>query len=87
VLCAQHIRSAAITRMLEATADLPGTQHMAGHKLGSTTAVYMRPSSRAARSVVARLEPGGVLGDDPAPVPPKPPLLRVINGSSARTRT
>jgi integrase len=75
VLCAQHMRSAAITRMLEESGDLPGTQHMAGHLLGSTTAVYIRPSARAARSVVARLDSAraGVPGGGSATLPPNPP--------------
>jgi len=52
VLCAQHLRSAGITRLLELSANLPGVQLLAGHKHGSTTSRYIRPSTRAARAVV-----------------------------------
>lgn len=43
-----HLRSARITHLLEKTGNLPGTQHMAGHLLASTTALYTKPSLRAA---------------------------------------
>lgn len=44
-----HLRSARITHLLEQPqANLPGVQHLAGHRLTSTTAGYVRPSFRAA---------------------------------------
>jgi hypothetical protein len=42
--------------MLELSANMAGTQRMAGHKHASTTSKYVRPSLRAAREVVAALE-------------------------------
>lgn len=47
-----HLRSAMITHRLEAGASLPGVQYLAGHKLTSTTARYVRPSLRAALDVI-----------------------------------
>lgn len=54
---APHLRSARITHALEQTGNLPGTQWLAGHKLVSSTAVYAKPSMRAAFDVIAALEP------------------------------
>jgi site-specific recombinase XerC len=45
---APHLRSARITHLLEQTGNVPGTQYLAGHKLMSTTAIYAKPSMRAA---------------------------------------
>lgn len=45
---APHLRSARITHLLEGTGNIPGTQYLAGHKLMSTTAIYAKPSMRAA---------------------------------------
>ena len=53
IFTGQHIRSAAVTRYLELSNNLPGVQHMAGHKHASTTARYVRASFRAASAVVA----------------------------------
>lgn len=50
----QHLRSARITHWLEQTSDLPGVQYLAGHKHASTTGKYVRPSLRAAQSVLRR---------------------------------
>lgn len=47
-----HLRSARVTHLLERGANLPGVQHLAGHKLISTTARYVRPSERAAREAL-----------------------------------
>lgn len=47
-----HFRSAMITHRLEQTGNLPGVQYLAGHRLTSTTARYVRPSLRAALDVV-----------------------------------
>lgn len=52
VFTGQHFRSASITHYLERTANLPGVQHLAGHRHASTTARYVRPSYRAALEVV-----------------------------------
>jgi integrase len=53
--CGAHLRSATITHLLERPhASLPGVQHMAGHKLTSTTSRYVRPSLRAARETIDR---------------------------------
>jgi site-specific recombinase XerC len=51
-----HLRSARITHWLEDTGNLPGTQYLAGHKLTSTTARYVKPSLRAAMDVVSAVE-------------------------------
>lgn len=53
VFTGQHFRSAAITHYLERTANLPGVQHLAGHRHASTTARYVRASYRAALDVVS----------------------------------
>lgn len=45
---ASHLRSARITHLLERQANLPGVQHLAGHRLTSTTARYVKPSFNAA---------------------------------------
>lgn len=50
--CAAHLRSARITHALERTGNLPGVQYLAGHKRANTTAVYVRPSLRAALDVI-----------------------------------
>jgi len=47
-----HFRSARITHWLENTGNLPGTQHMAGHLLVTTTARYSKSSKRAAESML-----------------------------------
>jgi site-specific recombinase XerC len=64
-LIPQHLRSAGITRMLEASGNLPGTQRLAGHKLAATTSGYSRASFRAAQDVVQALS-----GEGPAKRPP-----------------
>lgn len=52
-----HLRSAALTHWLELpTANLPAVQHMAGHKHTSTTAIYVRATSRAARSMLREVD-------------------------------
>jgi integrase len=51
-----HLRSARITHWLEETGNLPGTQYLAGHKLTTTTARYVKPSLRAALDVVSTIE-------------------------------
>jgi integrase len=48
-----HLRSARVTHWLEETGNLPGTQYLAGHKLATTTAAYVRPSLRAALDVIS----------------------------------
>jgi integrase len=55
IFTGQHIRSAAITRALERTANLPGVMHLAGHTQAGTTSGYARPSFRAALAVVRGL--------------------------------
>jgi site-specific recombinase XerD len=52
VFAMQHFRSAAITHLLERTANLAGVQYLAGHKHASTTSRYVRPSFRAALEVL-----------------------------------
>jgi site-specific recombinase XerC len=47
-----HLRSARITHLLEKTGNLPGVQYLAGHRLASTTALYTKPSLRAAMAVL-----------------------------------
>jgi integrase len=47
-----HLRSARITHLAESTQNLPGVQYLVGHKLISTTARYVKPSLRAALSVL-----------------------------------
>lgn len=47
-----HLRSARITHALERTGNLPGVQFLAGHKRSSTTAIYVKPSERAAKAVL-----------------------------------
>jgi integrase len=60
-----HLRSARITHLLERPkANLPGVQHLAGHKLMSTTARYVKPSFRAALEA---------LGGEPAESKPSTP--------------
>jgi hypothetical protein len=46
--CGAHLRSARITHLLDRGANLPGVQHLAGHRQMSTTARYVRPSFRSA---------------------------------------
>ena len=53
VFCMQHLRSAALTHILELSSNLPGAQYLAGHKHASTTARYIRPTARAARDALA----------------------------------
>lgn len=56
---AAHLRSARVTHLLEQPqANLPGVQHLAGHRLTSTTAGYVRPSFRAAESALGLGAPG-----------------------------
>lgn len=43
-----HLRSACATHLLEQTGNLPGVQHLLGHRKAETTALYVRPSFRAA---------------------------------------
>lgn len=51
--CGAHLRSARITHLLEKPqANLPGVQQLAGHKLMSTTARYVKPSFRAAQDAL-----------------------------------
>jgi integrase len=52
VFCAQHFRSAAITRFLERSPNLAGVQYLVGHKHASTTSRYNRPTEKAARDVL-----------------------------------
>lgn len=52
-----HLRSAAITHWLERTSNLAAAQYMAGHKRTDTTARYVRPSLRAALSMLQELAP------------------------------
>lgn len=52
VFAGAHFRSARITHWLERTGNLPGVQYLAGHKRANTTAAYVRPSLRAALSVI-----------------------------------
>lgn len=47
------LRAAAITHLLERTGNLPGVQHLAGHRHVSTTARYVGSSYRAAEEVLA----------------------------------
>lgn len=49
-----HLRSARITHWLEETGNLPAVQYLVGHKLTATTARYVRPSLRAAESILGR---------------------------------
>jgi integrase len=55
--CGAHLRSARITHWLEKTANLPGTQYLAGHKHAVTTSRYVRASLRAALEVLQASEP------------------------------
>jgi len=84
-----HLRSARVTHLLEATGDLPGVQFAVGHKQDSTTAKYAKPSERAARSMLAKLEAfGGQLansGDKPNNKPKS--RKKKSNDSSAKERT
>lgn len=59
VFCAQHFRSAATTRMLERSGNLPGVQYLVGHKHASTTARYVRATKRAAEAVLASVSESG----------------------------
>ncbi len=56
-LCAQHLRSAGGSHLLELTGDnLLGVQFIMGHKQVSTTARYMRTSARAGAEAMAAAE-------------------------------
>jgi integrase len=46
------IRAARVTHLLEQTGNLPGVQFMAGHSRATTTALYVRPSLRAAEAAL-----------------------------------
>lgn len=48
---AYDLRHARLTELAE-TGNLPGVAFLAGHKLISTTAIYVKPGQRAARSVL-----------------------------------
>lgn len=63
VFTGQHVRSASITRWLESSGNLPGVQHLAGHRHASTTGRYVRPTFRAALEVIQ----GRDQGKRPAP--------------------
>ncbi len=56
IFTGQHIRSAAITRLPERSANLAGTMHLAGHRHPATTSAYLRPSLRAAEEALAALD-------------------------------
>lgn len=47
-----HLRSAFITHKLEETGNIPGVQHMVGHRRAETTGLYVRPSFRAAANAI-----------------------------------
>jgi integrase len=65
IFTGQHIRSAAITRALERSGNLPGTMYLAGHAHASTTSRYVRPTQRAALAVLASLgAPPMLSGED-----------------------
>lgn len=49
-----HLRSACATHLLEETGNLPGVQHLLGHRKADTTALYVRPSFRAAAAALQR---------------------------------
>jgi len=71
-----HLRSARITHWLENSANIAGAQHMAGHKLMSTTARYVKPTKRAALSLLE--------DDRKALLPaPKEPLLLPAKSEAA----
>jgi hypothetical protein len=46
------LRHARATHLLEETSNVPGVQHLLGHKHLATTSRYLRPSERAARQVL-----------------------------------
>lgn len=48
-----HLRHNRITHLLEATGNLPGVQHVAGHRNTGTTARYVRPTERAGDAVLS----------------------------------
>jgi integrase len=52
VFAGTHTRSARTTHLLEASGNLAGVQFIVGHKQGTTTAGYMRPSQRAAEAAL-----------------------------------
>ncbi len=52
IFTGQHFRSAAITRRLEESGNLPGVMFLAGHRHASTTSKYARPSFRAAEDAL-----------------------------------
>ena len=54
VWTAQHLRSAAITHLLDSGGKLTGVMYLVGHKHASTTDRYIRPSLRAAKTAVTR---------------------------------
>lgn len=68
IFCGQHVRSAAITRALERSGNLPGVMHQAGHKHAATTSKYTRPTFRAALAVVEALS-----GEPPPKGAPRAP--------------
>jgi integrase len=49
-----HLRSARVTHWIDEGAPLTGIQYLVGHKHLETTAKYVRPSERAALSVLKR---------------------------------
>lgn len=65
--CGAHFRSARITHLLEQTGNLPGVQHLAGHKLAATTSLYAKPSLRAAMDVIAAADAGMGMPKNRAP--------------------
>lgn len=51
-VCGAHLRSAAITHILEKTGNLAGVQFIAGHRQARTTGTYVRASYRAAEDAL-----------------------------------
>lgn len=52
------LRRMRITHLLEDTGNIPGVQHIVGHRRMSTTAFYVKPNERAARATL-RLDERG----------------------------
>jgi integrase len=52
VFTGAHFRSARVTHLLERSGDVPGVQHLVGHRDARSTSRYLRPSFRAAQAAL-----------------------------------
>lgn len=81
---AYALRHARITNFLEETGNLPAAQYMAGHKHATTTNKYVRPSKRAAETMLRQIV--GADYDTYAPASVSGPILDPDDEEAVRRR-